>query len=295
MKIFVYTKTKDAGKWFSSIRKGTASLEIHAAADLKKTEKKIPGGSVVYIDASSFASKDFLKAIAPLLKRNDLCLGIIDPKDAIVDVAELFHKGAADYLGKDLIKKGISAKRIEAVHSFKKPVFNESAPAASSSYIFSGRDWKNVKQGKDYTFCMMFIELDRLHEAKTSTFGDGQKNPSDIFSKFIDQQIESTIGKVWIWHDFGGVILFPFDGNRCDALLPALQALKEAVSEGQTLSAALQNSAQAAKAGMEATIPWVARKGRASYLGERSAGHQDPGATSSYMILKAAAEKWANC
>ena len=45
---------------------------------------------------------------------------------------------------------------------------------------------------------------------------------------------------------------------------------------------------------MEGTIPLVARKGRASYLGERSAGHQDPGATSSFLILKAAADTWKN-
>ena len=52
-------------------------------------------------------------------------------------------------------------------------------------------------------------------------------------------------------------------------------------------------SAQAAEQGMLATIPLVARKGRASYLGERSAGHQDPGATSSHLLLKTAAETWA--
>jgi dihydroxyacetone kinase-like protein len=45
---------------------------------------------------------------------------------------------------------------------------------------------------------------------------------------------------------------------------------------------------------MRATIPLVARKGRASYLGERSAGHQDPGATSSFLLLKAAADTWAD-
>jgi dihydroxyacetone kinase-like protein len=45
---------------------------------------------------------------------------------------------------------------------------------------------------------------------------------------------------------------------------------------------------------MEGTIPLVARKGRASYLGERSAGHQDPGSTSMYLILNAAAETWKN-
>ena len=77
----------------------------------------------------------------------------------------------------------------------------------------------------------------------------------------------------------------PGDKTMVDALTPALAAL-----EGGGLSAALAASADAAEQGMKATIPLVARKGRASYLGERSAGHQDPGATSSWMILKALAE-----
>lgn len=84
------------------------------------------------------------------------------------------------------------------------------------------------------------------------------------------------------------------DKTMVDALTPAVHALKQAVEENQPLTEALAVSAEAAKKGMEATIPLVARKGRASYLGERSAGHQDPGATSSYMILKVAADTWQN-
>ena len=80
-----------------------------------------------------------------------------------------------------------------------------------------------------------------------------------------------------------------------DALTPAVIALKQALSENLPINKALELSANAAQKGMEATIPLVARKGRASYLGERSAGHQDPGATSSYMILKIAAETWKSC
>lgn len=53
-----------------------------------------------------------------------------------------------------------------------------------------------------------------------------------------------------------------------------------------------ENVVAAAEADLDATIPLVARKGRASYLGERSAGHQDPGATSSYMLVRAAADEW---
>jgi dihydroxyacetone kinase-like protein len=82
------------------------------------------------------------------------------------------------------------------------------------------------------------------------------------------------------------------DKTMVDALTPAVNALKQAVQENRSISEALNGSAEAARQGMEATIPLVARKGRASYLGERSAGHQDPGATSSYMILKVAADTW---
>ena len=77
-----------------------------------------------------------------------------------------------------------------------------------------------------------------------------------------------------------------------DALTPAVNALKLASQEDRPIHEALESSAEAAKKGMEATIPLVARKGRASYLGERSAGHQDPGATSSYMMLQIAADTW---
>lgn len=85
----------------------------------------------------------------------------------------------------------------------------------------------------------------------------------------------------------------PGDKTMIDALGPALKALKDADANNEPLEAALLKSAQAAKDGMLATIPLVARKGRASYLGERSAGHQDPGATSSFFLLQAAAETWA--
>ncbi|MGE5461335.1 MAG: dihydroxyacetone kinase subunit DhaL [Solirubrobacterales bacterium] len=85
----------------------------------------------------------------------------------------------------------------------------------------------------------------------------------------------------------------PGDKTMVDALIPARDAFRQALDEGESFAGALQRSAAAAEEGMKATIPWVARKGRASYLGERSAGHQDPGATSSFLLLKAAADTWA--
>jgi len=83
------------------------------------------------------------------------------------------------------------------------------------------------------------------------------------------------------------------DKTMLDALIPARDAFTAAVTDGAELPAALRRSADAAEEGMEATIPLVARKGRASYLGERSAGHQDPGATSSALLLRTVADTWA--
>jgi phosphoenolpyruvate---glycerone phosphotransferase subunit DhaL len=76
-----------------------------------------------------------------------------------------------------------------------------------------------------------------------------------------------------------------------DALEPAVQAYSAALAAGQDTKAALAAAADAAEEGMRATIPLLATKGRASYLGERSIGHQDPGATSSALLLRAAADE----
>jgi dihydroxyacetone kinase-like protein len=84
----------------------------------------------------------------------------------------------------------------------------------------------------------------------------------------------------------------PGDKTMVDALIPAKDSFSAALAENASFEEALRRSAEAAEAGMEATTPLVAKKGRASYLGERSAGHQDPGATSSYLLLKTAAETW---
>ncbi|GIW01046.1 dihydroxyacetone kinase subunit DhaL [Roseiflexus sp.] len=82
------------------------------------------------------------------------------------------------------------------------------------------------------------------------------------------------------------------DKTMVDALVPALHALKQAIADGIDDHEALRQSVAAAEQGMKNTIPLVAKKGRASYLAERSAGHQDPGATSSYLMFKAMMDAW---
>jgi dihydroxyacetone kinase-like protein len=128
-----------------------------------------------------------------------------------------------------------------------------------------------------------------------------------LYGTFFMQLGTATTGKMEMtladWSDavqagVDGVIMRgkanPGDKTMVDALLPAVAALKGAAANGAAFPEALRTAEQAGREGMLATIPLVARKGRASYLGERSAGHQDPGATSSYLLFRTAAETWAN-
>ena len=82
------------------------------------------------------------------------------------------------------------------------------------------------------------------------------------------------------------------DKTMLDALLPAVDAMQGAVESGSSLAEILERGAAAAEAGMRATTSMQARKGRGSYLGERSVGHQDPGATAAYLLFKTTAEAW---
>ena len=87
----------------------------------------------------------------------------------------------------------------------------------------------------------------------------------------------------------------PGDKTMYDALAPALDALDAALSDGAGWDVALRRASEAAGSGRDATIEMLARKGRASYLGERSIGHQDPGATSAALLVASAYAALCDC
>jgi phosphoenolpyruvate---glycerone phosphotransferase subunit DhaL len=77
------------------------------------------------------------------------------------------------------------------------------------------------------------------------------------------------------------------DKTMVDALEPAARSLEDEADKGGSPAECLRSAVRSAEEGMKATVPLAAKRGRASYLGERSVGHQDPGATSSYLMIKA--------
>jgi dihydroxyacetone kinase-like protein len=114
-----------------------------------------------------------------------------------------------------------------------------------------------------------------------TAFGDAEPVPPDDFAVALRAGLDGVVQR--------GKAL-PEDKTMLDALAPAVEALEAALAREVTLKEALARARDAAAAGRDATIPMLARKGRASYLGERSIGHQDPGATTVTLLMQAATD-----
>jgi phosphoenolpyruvate---glycerone phosphotransferase subunit DhaL len=110
------------------------------------------------------------------------------------------------------------------------------------------------------------------------TLGEGSDISHALFVEALDKGLVAVM-------ELGAAE--PGDKTMVDALSPAVDALKGALGQGVSLEQAVTDATEAANRGALETVPMVARKGRASYLGERSVGHQDPGATSTALIVAA--------
>ena len=110
------------------------------------------------------------------------------------------------------------------------------------------------------------------------SLGDAESFDAQELAGALDAAIAAVI-------DLGAAT--PGDKTMIDALMPAADALRNSLDSGVPLQVAVAAACAAAEEGARATVPMLARKGRASYLGERSIGHQDPGATSATLILRA--------
>ncbi len=226
MKIVVFSSTKNIEKSFAGAVKGKKHiLQVSPASDLKKIAKSVPGGSLIYADVSSYKKTEVPQVIKLLAKLEGPLFGIIDPKGSIGDIADLFHNGASDYLGAALLKKGVDQKRLDQIIKFKHfEMADEKLKVIKKDYIISGNDWKNIKQGQEYTFYFLFVELDNKNALK----GLAPEQMSDItntFRKYIEDTVAPMNGRIWMWMHFGGLILFPFDGKKCNIIEAALRLM----------------------------------------------------------------------
>ena len=259
MHVLLFTNGRHVQKAFSPfLRSRGARLDVHPVSGFAKVLRGSEDAAFVYVDISG-CGEGAIESVVRSLKKAGVSFGFIDPKDKVKDVALLFHRGASDYVGGKALRRGVSAERVKRAQGEKggyalaaeaktplatRPPASKT-PAASknpSASIHSGRrtrperksglkgggtpqelSWVAIEEGKEYSFCFMYVELDDIAELRKS-IGDKQIDLTiRAFREYLDRLIAQGGGKTWMWNDFSGVALFPFDGSQCDAVLPCIR------------------------------------------------------------------------
>ena len=196
----------------------TAALSAELKAAVEPT--------LCYLDISGMEQAKLAGSLRTLRRKENLLYGIIDTGGKIKDVASLFHEGAVDYLNRATLEGGVGMSRLKTVLEYAQSVHPTVLASAAAStdaqrrapYILSGNDWSAVVPGGEYTFAMMFIELDDKDQMEKSY---GAKNLSlaiSSFRSYVEGFVKRFGGKLWMWFSFGGIFLFPFDAKSCPAL-----------------------------------------------------------------------------
>ncbi len=225
MKIIIFTVSGKIENSFSEIKKSKEyGVEILQPGKFKQEIRKALSGPLYFIDIASFDISDNIQLLKMLRRLGNQHCGIIDTNGVIGDVAELFHYGICEYIGKDLIKTIIPKKRIHRIFDFleaKHPAIKEKVTEnkCGEIYIPIENGWNDILTGREYTFCFMYIGLDGLKEFKSHFSREHIEEITGSFRNYIASMIAKINGKIWMWTDFEGLILLPFDGKKIDAIL----------------------------------------------------------------------------
>lgn len=228
MHIVVVSSRKETKKQFGPLdRSRKYSIEYLEPKKVQGYVKKLQSDTLVYLDAADFSLDDLKKKMTLLEKNDFLRFGILDKQNSVKDIAELFHKGAVDYIGGHLLKDGVTTKRITSVLEYRP--FDESAEAecgvreAENNWKVVKNGWKEIKTGNEYTFWLLYIELDMIDEWKKKSGKAHIDDVQRIFHRHVESSFTPLNGKIWMWMNQKGILLFPFDGETCEPILMCIR------------------------------------------------------------------------
>lgn len=200
-------------------------MSFHPIKNFKKVLKQQETFSVVYLQLRKSSYK---RDSAYLIEQSDLAACFLDPDKLVEDPGRLFLKGAADYIQGESICRIFNEKRLNELKSYLfrlrgiNPRKQEIDVTEDTSLIPSD-GWNSIKPGNEYTFSMLFIEFDNIAEFEKMYDHRNLKEALAVFRQYVENQIQPFNGKIWIWTDFGGLVLFPYNSKTC---YPALSAFK---------------------------------------------------------------------
>ena len=213
------------------------SVRYHPVDELRGWLRNGRTNALVYVDIGSMSENAGTRMLRQLSRLSDVPHSVIDPGNRISDPAALLRAGAVDYLNRSLFAEGVSPRRIDEIEEFVsntypdaliQPVRREEvadSAADGRAFVVSGGDWSHVRAGKEYSFYMLFAELDNAVDYANRTSERYTMSVVGSFQRLLEQTTAPYQGRLWIWRDFGGVVLFPFDGQTCQAVLPCIRMI----------------------------------------------------------------------
>ncbi|MBN1797288.1 MAG: hypothetical protein JW822_01835 [Spirochaetales bacterium] len=222
MKVIVFSSNSNL---VDSIKAKNMEVAVYTPPQMNKIINNSNDLLLVYIDSSSFNDK-LQKKISFLTSKEKVYFGVLDPDNTIKDVAELYFAGAVDYISKNQLKSEFNEKRFKRVFQYlehfridyRQEIEIQKTITKNIKHITAEKGWQEIVPGAEYTFSIMFIELDGKYDMEKIF---GKKNLEvalSVFRKYLERNISHFGGRIWMWFQFGGIALFPFNGRECESV-----------------------------------------------------------------------------
>ncbi len=230
IEVLIYSDDQDVQDLFRGIsRSKSYQVSFNPRTELFDTGACKADGVVIYFDIGGYTAAKALRDCKRLAK-SGCSWALIDPQGIIEDPAELFHLGACDYLPPNLLSEGIRAARLHRVVEYQGDVSppenmrdttEEELLPNGSKIIPSGEDWTKLKTGKEYSFFFLYIELVPGKEWRVDAGNKHRKEMQEKFEKTILHRVAPQQGTIWMWNEWGGLVLFPYAKNNSHPIITA--------------------------------------------------------------------------
>jgi|GEM_PF-800139 len=231
MEIYIFSDNEKISSNFSAVEKSKEfNLKVMPVDKFRQTAKKLNHCEMIYLDISGMNDSDRKKNINFMSKLKFVRCGIIDPSDSTDSISHLFHMGFSDYLESRELNNGITPQRLKENIQFKTchlpPVRSDGARIRAKEAPDS---WSGIEDGEEYTFCLLFLRIDRIKEMKRNY---GHKFIEQLTRKYLglfEKSVSAHNGKIWNWDINKGVALFPYNDRCGEIILSGFRFIRDSI------------------------------------------------------------------
>jgi hypothetical protein len=220
--IYLLSEDKKIIRQFSKVLEGSLyRFEVIEDVQFRKNLKEILKGALIYLDIQDYRQKDLVEVLQYLPKLDQYNYAIVDTTGKLKDSGAIFLNGASDYISKAALEKNLDIRRFKKAVEFY-PLETEEQ---KDDILLSGTDWKKIREGREYTFCFLYIQMELPDDWHSRAGKDLRERIKRDFYRHIDTEAARYNGRTWIREEFKQIVLFPYDGESCDSVMMPIQLM----------------------------------------------------------------------